>query len=307
MLAELIERSVTVKAAVVGEDLTETGLREVLNYGHTFGHAIELVERFSWRHGAAVSVGMVYAAELGRLAGHLPEQVVDRHRSILAGLGLPIAYRGDRWSALYDAMRKDKKTRGDLLRFVVLDGSGPPDPARGPRPGPAAGRLRRGQRLVSDGRRAALRRARAQRAQPVPPGQPRARRLRPHRPRRPRRPGRRGRRRAGRAGRGPAERRRVATWSGWLHEAVDARRPVVINPAAFTHYSYALRDAAALVSGAGLPLVEVHISNPHAREAFRRHSVVTPGGDRGRGRLRRGRLRARAAGRGRRGGGAATT
>ena len=62
----------------------------------------------------------------------------------------------------------------------------------------------------------------------------------------------------------------------WLHEAVDTRRPVVVNPAAFTHYSYALRDAAALVTAAGLPLVEVHISNPGAREAFRRHSVVTP-------------------------------
>jgi 3-dehydroquinate dehydratase II len=62
----------------------------------------------------------------------------------------------------------------------------------------------------------------------------------------------------------------------WLHEAVDARRHVVINPAAFTHYSYALRDAAALVTGAGLTLVEVHLSNPGAREAFRRHSVITP-------------------------------
>lgn len=62
----------------------------------------------------------------------------------------------------------------------------------------------------------------------------------------------------------------------WLHEAVDARTPVVMNPAAFTHYSYALRDAAAQVSAAGLPLVEVHLSNPGAREAFRRHSVVTP-------------------------------
>ena len=62
----------------------------------------------------------------------------------------------------------------------------------------------------------------------------------------------------------------------WLHEAVDTRADVVVNPAAFTHYSYALRDAAALVTGAGLTLVEVHISNPGARETFRRHSVVTP-------------------------------
>ena len=62
----------------------------------------------------------------------------------------------------------------------------------------------------------------------------------------------------------------------WLHEAVDTRAHVVMNPAAFTHYSYALRDAAALVTGAGLTLVELHISNPGAREAFRRHSVITP-------------------------------
>jgi len=63
---------------------------------------------------------------------------------------------------------------------------------------------------------------------------------------------------------------------GWLHEAVDSRSHVVINPAAFTHYSYALRDAAAQVTSAGLALVEVHLSNPAAREAFRRHSVVGP-------------------------------
>jgi 3-dehydroquinate dehydratase II len=62
---------------------------------------------------------------------------------------------------------------------------------------------------------------------------------------------------------------------GWLHEAVDDAVPVVLNPAAFTHYSYALRDAAALVTKAGLPLVEVHISNPHARETFRHTSVIS--------------------------------
>lgn len=62
---------------------------------------------------------------------------------------------------------------------------------------------------------------------------------------------------------------------GWLHEAVDSKLDVVINPAAFTHYSYALADAAALVSKAGLKLIEVHISNPHAREEFRHKSVIS--------------------------------
>ncbi|MEO8262629.1 MAG: type II 3-dehydroquinate dehydratase [Pseudolysinimonas sp.] len=62
---------------------------------------------------------------------------------------------------------------------------------------------------------------------------------------------------------------------GWLHEAVDAASPVILNPAAFTHYSYALRDAAALVTKAELPLIEVHISNPHAREQFRHTSVIS--------------------------------
>ena len=61
----------------------------------------------------------------------------------------------------------------------------------------------------------------------------------------------------------------------WLHEAVDAKHNVVINPAAFTHYSYALRDAAALVGKSGLKLIEVHISNPHARESFRHNSVIS--------------------------------
>ena len=61
----------------------------------------------------------------------------------------------------------------------------------------------------------------------------------------------------------------------WLHEAADAALPVLLNPAAFTHYSYALRDAAAMVTGAGASLVEVHISNPHAREEFRHRSVIS--------------------------------
>jgi 3-dehydroquinate synthase len=131
---ELIERSVRVKADVVGKDLRESGLREILNYGHTFGHAVEQVERYAWRHGAAVSVGLVYAAELARLAGRLDEWTADRHRAVLSSLGLPTTYRQDRWEQLLTAMRRDKKTRGDLLRFVVLTGVGQPTRLEGPDP-----------------------------------------------------------------------------------------------------------------------------------------------------------------------------
>jgi 3-dehydroquinate synthase len=123
---ELIERAIAVKAKVVSEDLKEAGQREILNYGHTLGHAIELAERYSWRHGAAVAVGMMFAAELARSVGRLSDADADRHRSILESLGLPITYRRDRWQALLDGMRRDKKSRGDLLRFVVLDGVGRP-------------------------------------------------------------------------------------------------------------------------------------------------------------------------------------
>lgn len=126
VLRELIERSISVKAKVVSEDLKETGLREILNYGHTLGHAIELTERYSWRHGAAVAVGMMFAAELARSVGRLSDADADRHRTILDLLGLPLSYRRDRWQALLDGMKRDKKSRGDLLRFVVLDGIGRP-------------------------------------------------------------------------------------------------------------------------------------------------------------------------------------
>ncbi|WP_026543997.1 3-dehydroquinate synthase [Arthrobacter sp. 35/47] len=122
VVRELVERAIAVKATVVSEDLKESGRREFLNYGHTLAHAIELAERYSWRHGAAVSVGLVFAAELSRMVGRLDDATADRHRAILESLGLPVTYRRDRWAALLDGMRRDKKARGDLLRFVVLDG-----------------------------------------------------------------------------------------------------------------------------------------------------------------------------------------
>ena len=118
---ELVERAVRVKAQVVGDDLTEQGGREILNYGHTLGHAVERVEGYRWRHGDAVSVGLVFAAELARRAGRLDADTAARHRSILVALGLPTVYRGD-WARLRAAMTVDKKSRDGRLRFVVLDG-----------------------------------------------------------------------------------------------------------------------------------------------------------------------------------------
>ena len=123
---ELVERAVAVKARVVSADLRESGLREILNYGHTLGHAIEKVEGYRWRHGEAVSVGMVYAATLAKLAGRLDEPTVDRHRTILDALGLPTGYRAGAWPDLRAAMSVDKKARGSVLRFVVLDGLAEP-------------------------------------------------------------------------------------------------------------------------------------------------------------------------------------
>lgn len=124
---DLVKRAITVKALVVQQDFKEQGLREILNYGHTLGHAIELAERYKWRHGAAVSIGMVFAAELALLNGRLSAGDVQRHRSILTGLGLPVSYQADKWPQLLANMRIDKKARAGNLRFVVLDEIGKPN------------------------------------------------------------------------------------------------------------------------------------------------------------------------------------
>lgn len=120
----LIELSVGLKARVVSEDFKENGQREILNYGHTLGHAIEHAERYTWRHGAAISIGMVFAAELSRMTQNLPDEVVERHRRILSSLTLPITYKADAWEHLLATMKRDKKARGAMLRFVVLTAEG---------------------------------------------------------------------------------------------------------------------------------------------------------------------------------------
>ncbi|MBV9013964.1 MAG: 3-dehydroquinate synthase [Pseudonocardiales bacterium] len=134
VLEELIGRAIKVKADVVAADLRESHLREVLNYGHTLGHALERREGYRWRHGAAVSVGMVFAAELARLAGRLDDATAQRHRAVLSAVGLPTGYDADALPELLEGMRNDKKTRSGRLRFVVLDGLAKPGRLEDPDP-----------------------------------------------------------------------------------------------------------------------------------------------------------------------------
>ncbi|GAB3654771.1 3-dehydroquinate synthase [Glycomyces tarimensis] len=119
VVAELVERAIAVKADVVGSDLKEGGLRAILNYGHTFGHAIEKLEHYRWRHGDAVAVGMVYAAHLGAITGRI--DLVDRTKAVLASLGLPTTYESGRWDEISSVMKIDKKNVGTRQRFVLLE------------------------------------------------------------------------------------------------------------------------------------------------------------------------------------------
>jgi len=123
VLADLVARSIAVKAAVVGEDLTEAGLREVLNYGHTYAHAIEKVTGYSWRHGEAVAVGCVFAAEIAHRNGNLSRDALALHRQSFDAVGLPTRFpEGEgRWEELKEAMMSDKKVRSGRLRLVLLD------------------------------------------------------------------------------------------------------------------------------------------------------------------------------------------
>lgn len=137
-VAEAVERSIAIKAAVVTRDLRESTSvgasvgREMLNYGHTLGHAVERREHYRWRHGEAVAIGMVFAAELAGVLGLLDADAVARHRRILTSVGLPTSYPADAWPELREAMNLDKKTRGAALRFVLLDGLGRPTIVRAP-------------------------------------------------------------------------------------------------------------------------------------------------------------------------------
>ena len=131
---DLVRRSVSIKERVTTEDFRESGQREFLNYGHTLGHAIEHAERYKWRHGAAISIGMTFAAELSMLSGKLSVSDVEKHRSVFSKLGLPTTYKADKWQQLLEVMQRDKKARSGALRFVVLEKIGKPGILAAPTP-----------------------------------------------------------------------------------------------------------------------------------------------------------------------------
>jgi 3-dehydroquinate synthase len=121
---ELITRSLRVKARVVGEDFKESFAREILNYGHTMGHAIELHSHYGLRHGEAVAIGMMFVAELSLQLGVMSTEVLELHRRLLTDLGLPTSYTREAWPELFSLLALDKKSRGKALRFVAISSIG---------------------------------------------------------------------------------------------------------------------------------------------------------------------------------------
>jgi 3-dehydroquinate synthase len=124
-LAFAVKRSCELKARIVAEDERESGSRALLNFGHTFGHAIEAGTGYgAWLHGEAVATGMVMAAELSRLMGHLKKTDVGRVRDLLKRAGLPVAGPALAPERLMELMALDKKAAKGRTRFVVLEAIG---------------------------------------------------------------------------------------------------------------------------------------------------------------------------------------
>ena len=127
LLLQLIKRSVQVKADVVSGDFRESFDREILNYGHTFGHAVEKHAKYSLRHGECVAIGMAFMAHLQSELGLITDEVRDLHFSILTSINLPITYSAGDWPELRALMSMDKKSRGNSLRFVTISEIGKTD------------------------------------------------------------------------------------------------------------------------------------------------------------------------------------
>lgn len=127
ILFDIVQRAVAVKADVVAQDFTESSVnvgRELLNYGHTFGHAIELLNDYQIRHGDAVAMGMVFAAELSHRLGFATQELVGEHYRLIEMLGLPARHGQVDRDAAIEAMGRDKKARGGVIRFILLRDQG---------------------------------------------------------------------------------------------------------------------------------------------------------------------------------------
>jgi 3-dehydroquinate synthase len=124
-LSHAVRRSCELKAQVVAADERETGLRAILNFGHTFGHAIEAgVGYGEWLHGEAVATGMVMAAELSARAGSLRREEADRVKALITLAGLPVKGPNLAVERYLELMQVDKKASGGHMRFILLDGLG---------------------------------------------------------------------------------------------------------------------------------------------------------------------------------------
>ncbi len=127
LVLDLIQRAVQVKADVVSGDFKESFNREILNYGHTFGHAVEKHSQYSLRHGECVAIGMAFMAHLQSDLGLITDEVRDLHLSLLSDLNLPVTYSAGEWPELRALMSMDKKSRGNTLRFVTISQIGKTD------------------------------------------------------------------------------------------------------------------------------------------------------------------------------------
>ena len=132
LVHELVARSIAVKASVVSVDFKESYDREILNYGHTLGHAIELDCKFELRHGECVAIGMAFMAQLQLSLGLISPELAAQHVDILKNLSLPTTYKREAWPALLANMYLDKKSRGKTVRLVTIKGIGATDRLENP-------------------------------------------------------------------------------------------------------------------------------------------------------------------------------
>ena len=124
VVAEIVLETARIKAEVVAKDEKESGLREILNYGHTIGHALETVSDFQLQHGQAVAIGMMTEARISSRMGKLDNSDVTRLADVIRRAGLPTEVPDFNTEDIIQAMKHDKKVQQDKIRFVLLKSIG---------------------------------------------------------------------------------------------------------------------------------------------------------------------------------------